>query len=154
MFFKSFLIYFTLVFPHPISIIPIEAEKHMQAVQNILTELEERRRALGMSYRVLSERSGLGITTVQRVLRQHKGERLDTLVRIAQALGGQIGLVRPRTLRAMRKEQATRKAGAIVSMAQANAALEEQAVDEKSMKRIQRDIAESILRGSNHRLWV
>jgi transcriptional regulator with XRE-family HTH domain len=132
----------------------MDTEKNMAEVRNILSELEERRRALGMPLRVLSTRSGLGMATVQRVLRQQKGERLDTLDRIAGVLGVQIGLVRPRTLQAIRREQAQKKARKLVSMAQASAALEEQAVDEKAVKKIERDITESLLRGSRHQLWA
>ena len=59
----------------------------MTHVRHILEELDERRMELGMPLGVLARQSGLGVDTVQRVLRRKGGERLETILKIAKNTG-------------------------------------------------------------------
>ena len=107
-----------------------------------------------MSFRILARQSGLGVATVQRVLRGKGGERLETVLKIAEALGVSIGLINHRRITAVRRDQAKTKARSIMALAQGSAALESQAINDLEMKRISRKIEESLLADTNIRLWA
>ncbi len=126
----------------------------MAQTRDMLAELDQRRKELGMSFRILARQSGLGPTTVQRVLGGQSGERFETLLKIAEALGVGIGIIKPRRVTAVRRDWAKMKAGKIVALAQGSAALEDQAIDGTAMKRIEKDIEDSLLADTNLRLWA
>ncbi len=126
----------------------------MAQTRHILAELDQRRKELGMSFRILAHQSGLGPATVQRVLRGQSGERFETILKIAEALGVGIGIVKPRRVTAVRRDWAKMKAGKIVALAQGSAALESQAINDVEIKRISRKIEDSLLADTNIRLWA
>ncbi len=126
----------------------------MVAPQDILAELESQRQALGMSLSVLARRCGLSIATVQRSLRDQRRGRLSTVLAMANVLGMDVGVVRRRRVSAIQQRQAKEKARKLVSMALGNAALENQTVDEEARRSIEREIEESLLRGSKLCLWA
>ena len=125
----------------------------MKDVTNIIRELELRRIRLGMSRRILSERAGLGIATVTRILSGKGDARLQTLLSIAEALGADIALTGKQGTRDMKDEQAKAKARRLTAIAQGSSALEGQAVNARAAQRIERQIADGLLAGPKIRLW-
>ena len=68
----------------------------LAAPVNLLADLEQRRAALGMSKTSLSLLSGVPIATVRRALRRGRkpiSVSLDTVLRLADAMGARVGLV-------------------------------------------------------------
>lgn len=125
----------------------------MVAEQDIIGRIQQRRRDLGMSYRVVAERSGLGAPTVQNVLTGKVNARLHTILSIARALGVEIGVARVETVWTMRERQAQSKARHLAAVAQGSAALEGQAASATTLTTVQRQIAHELLAGPNLRLW-
>jgi len=121
---------------------------------NMMSQLERRRRMLGMTCRTLADRCGVSLCTVQRVLAGDVPPRLPTLLAIAGALGAEIGITAERIPWQMRMRQARDKARALVSMAQGSAALEAQAVEEDVLDEATDQVAVELLAGSNRRLWA
>ena len=127
----------------------------MSLIHDILTELDERRRHLGMSCQVLAERCGVSSRTIRRLLRgEAESARIATVAAMAEALGADIGLVRKRRITAVRNSQAKAKAKRIVAMAQANAALEGQGVSGEIRKLAEQDLTARLLSSTNIRLWA
>ena len=127
----------------------------MSSIHDILTELDERRRQLGMSCEVLAERCGVTSRTIRRLLRtEAESARIATVVAMAEALGADIGLVRKRRITAVRSKQARAKAKKIVGMAQANAALEGQGVSGETRKLAEQRATARLLGSTNLRLWA
>ncbi|MHC4563301.1 MAG: helix-turn-helix domain-containing protein [Planctomycetota bacterium] len=125
----------------------------MVAEQDIIGRIQQRRRDLGMPYRVVAERSGLGVRAVQSVLTGKATPRLDTILSIAQALGVGIGVAQVNSERAMRERQAKLKAGKLAAIAQGSAALEGQAATDTTLTNVRRRIMNELLAGPNLRLW-
>ena len=72
---------------------------------------------------------------------------------MADVLGVNISAVCRRPT-GLRQRQAKQKARKLVSMALGNAALENQTVDERARRSIEREIEETLLRGSKLCLWA
>lgn len=127
----------------------------MSSIHDILTELDERRRQLGMSCEVLAERCGVSSRTIRRLLRSEaESARIATVAAMAEALAADIGIVRKRRITAVRNSQAKAKAKKIVAMAQANAALEGQGVSGKIRKLAEQKVTAGLLSSTNVRLWA
>ncbi len=126
----------------------------MTKEQEILIELEARRKDLKMPRRVLARRSNLTTRTVRGVLGGQKSPNLSTVLAIAQGLGAKIGIVRASRLSACRQRQARAKARRLVAMTQGSAALEVQAVDTDVIKRVERQVEAELLSGPPLRLWA
>ncbi len=118
--------------------------------------LDGRRKELGMSMRILAQRSGLGMRTVQRVLSGNEpNPTINTVLSIAQALRVELQ-PRPRKIvsaRLVRREQAERKATELASMVQGTSALEAQAVPKEALLEIREEIADKLAAGSRRQLW-
>lgn len=126
----------------------------MTRAQDILTELDDRRRELGMSCGVLAKRSGLTRWTVQRVLSGKATDiRLGSLLALADALGVDLGIARRRSIRALRRQQARAKARRLAGVAQGSAALEGMGVPDKELRAIARGIEDKLVAGPSIRLW-
>jgi len=121
--------------------------------KTICDSLERRRRELGMPYRVLAKRSGLGAVTVQRALKGDARARLDTITALANALGAEVTTTAtdPRELR---QREAEAKAKRLVAMAQGSAALEGQAVQQSTLSDMEQGLVDKLLGGSNRRIWA
>jgi hypothetical protein len=122
---------------------------------SLLGSLSGRRKALRMSLRVVAQRSGLGLRTVQRVLslREPKA-KLSTVLQIADALNIEL---RPReigTANLVRKQAAAKKAVRLASMVQGTSALESQAIPRSDLRNLKNDIADRLLTGSPRQLWA
>lgn len=125
----------------------------MSTEHKITQALDGRRRELGMSMRLLAQRTGVGVATVQRVLSGRSGERLSTICALADALGVSLRLARTIPAARYRRMQAQKKARQLVGMVQGNAALEGQATDQRSARKVARDVERRLLAGPNIRLW-
>ena len=126
----------------------------MKNAQDILAEVDRRRRELGMSCRALAERSGTSLRTVQRLLRgRDQGARLSTVLALADALGMQLGFVKKRRASAIEREQARKKARELAAITQGSAALEGQAVPAGTVRRVVHKIESQLLAGPRVRLW-
>ena len=121
----------------------------------LLKFLDGRRKELGMSMRVVAERSGLGMRTVQRVLAgKEPTAKLTTVLLIADAL--KIALRPKDTVSAhvFRRNQALAKAAKISAMVQANSALEAQAVPKNALRELRDEMAGRLIAGSRRQLWA
>lgn len=121
--------------------------------KNIAAMLDARRKALGMSIRILANRCDISFVTVQHVLSGKGSERFDTLHKIAHALGMDIALRVSTQPREMQSRAARNKAKVIVGGAQGSFALEGQAVSSKRKRRIESKITKDLLHGPKIRLW-
>lgn len=125
----------------------------MIAVHNILSQLEAKRHELGMSCETLARRCGLGLSTVQRVLKGEVDARLKTLLTIAEALGVVIGVRSDEPAEKMQSQQAKAKARRLTAIAHGSSALEGQAARAGTVKRIEKDMERKLLVGPTIRLW-
>jgi transcriptional regulator with XRE-family HTH domain len=120
----------------------------------LLRELDKRRRALGLSYELLSKRCGVSRPTVQRILSgRHPAASFSNVMAIAESLG--LGLrfhsrVEPARLR---REQAERKARKLVALVQGTSGLEGQAVDRQAVESMVEQTTHELLVGSKRHLW-
>ena len=126
---------------------------------NIINLLQNRRRQLGMPYKVLAKRANLGMVTVQRALNGETGVRFDTIAAIAECLGINFeatGTIKVHTteVNTLLEQQARQKAKQLVTIAQGSAGLEGQAVDTETLHRVEDNIVHELLAGSKKRLWV
>lgn len=125
-------------------------------MRDLLThaDLNDRRRALGMSCRALAGRSGVSLPTVQRVM---GGEAERTAVanvrRIAEALGLDLAFTPIADAETYRQKQAEEKARELVRMVQGTSGLEAQAVDETAMRRMIDRTKQELLK-SKLKLWA
>lgn len=126
----------------------------MNSIKTILNELGQRRRDLGLSYKQLADRTGLSLQTIQRLLGGRcTNAQIRTVAAVAEILGAEVGLIRKRPINTIRREQASRKAKKLVQASQASAALEGQAVEKETLKKVERVIMERLLAGPKVRLW-
>ena len=116
--------------------------------------LDRRRRELGLSYELLSQRCGLSRPTVYRILSGHHGAAsFASVAAIAESLGLEIRFhsrVDPRTLK---RDQAQRKAKQLVALVQGTSALEGQAVDRRTIEAMVERTTDELMAGSKRRLW-
>ena len=132
----------------------------MRPTTTHLTDLDLRRKRLGMTKRTVSKRSGVSVPTVDRILSGRESRpRLDNVQAIARALGVEVRLgetvdvVETHTAHEFQKARAEDKARRLVGMVQANMALEDQAVDSATMHELVEQTAAELLTGPRRRLW-
>jgi len=127
----------------------------MAQVHDILVDLDRRRRELRMPLRVLAKRSGVSLSTAQRVLEGSTNARLGTILALAETLGAEPlrGFKFSKSAEAMQREEARAKADRLAGLAQGTAALEGQAVPPGVRLRVRRRIAYKLLAGPPVRLW-
>ena len=120
----------------------------------IHADLNDRRRALGMSCRALADRSGVSLPTVQRAMMgQAERTTVRNVRRIAEAMGLDLALIPSVAAEAYRQKQAEQKARELVRMVQGTSGLEAQAVDETAMRRMIDRTKQELLR-SKRKLWA
>ncbi len=127
-------------------------------------DLNRRRRELGMTYRVLSERSGVPLPVVQRILTdQVQAPSFPNVMAIARALGGGIPRILadgscsfefPVSAERVREGRAKEKARKLVGLVQGTSALEAQAVGGDAYQEMIERTSRELLVGSNQRLWA
>jgi transcriptional regulator with XRE-family HTH domain len=119
-----------------------------------VSELNRRRRELGLSCALLAKRTNLSLRTVQRAL---SGEgpvpEFSTIMALSQGLGLTLRL-EAQDARAMCRRQAEEKARLITSLVQSSSALEAQALPAKALRDLHERTVHELLAGSRRRLWA
>ncbi len=128
------------------------------SVNLFLSELEARRRALGMPWEILAARSGASRAMVCRLLKNHQASAgFDKVLAVAEALGVSINLDRvqsdPVAIDVLLEQQAERKARRLVGMVQGTMGLEAQALDDNDIAQLIKKTSRRLLTGSRRRLW-
>lgn len=119
----------------------------------LLARLNSRRQELGMSYSALAHRCGVSEPTLKRVLGAGAGQTaFSTVVAIADALGMSLRLDEVEA-DALRRRQARKKAAAAARLVQGTSALESQAVDKGTYRRLVERTVHELLAGPRRRLW-
>ena len=123
--------------------------------QSLFEKLETRRRELGLSQSVLSERSGVSLPTVQRILSGHgRATSFENTLAIAQVLGMQFDAVTVIPAKELLRQQALKKAERLVRMVQGTSALEAQGVSAQHLGQMIKKTVHELLAGSRRRLWA
>jgi len=117
-------------------------------------DLDQRRRALGLSAELLAQRAGVSRSTVIRVLEDPAGSTLGNVLKVLDVLGLALEVRPVAKPEDLRRRQALAKAERLVRLVQGTSALEGQGVSESKRKAMVRDTAEDLLRGSRRRLWA
>lgn len=115
--------------------------------------LDERRRALGMTYAILAKRSGVSQASVVRILSgRQPSASFDKVLAIAQALGIDL---RPSCSppEEFQKARAAEKADRFVRMAQGTMGLEGQGVGPDVLGHLKERTIQKLLAGSKLKLW-
>ena len=116
--------------------------------------LNGRRKALGISFATLARLSGVSEPTAKRILGGQLGEAsFANVAAIAVTLGASLGLEELDT-DAMCRDQAHRKAEQIARLVQGTSALENQAVDAATYRKLVERSVHELLAGSRRRLWA
>lgn len=113
-----------------------------------------------MSFAALSERTGVSVQTLKRILSGHADNpTLRSIQSIATALGveirihGQIEVIEQFSAHDFRERAAEKKAEKIVRLVQGNSALEAQAVGPSSLRDMMRQTVHDLMTGPSKRLW-
>jgi transcriptional regulator with XRE-family HTH domain len=126
----------------------------MKDASLLIRKLNHRRKELGVSYEVLSNRSKVSRPTIQRILSgRHPAASFANIMAIADSLGLVLRVdsrVEPRRLR---REQAEHKARKLVALVQGTSGLEGQAVDKNAIDAMVEQTTHELLAGSKRQLW-
>ena len=125
------------------NILPITAER-----------LQTRRKMLGIGFQSLASRSGVSIPTVKRIFGgQIAAASFGNIAAIAEALGLSFELGES-SVDALCRQQARKKAMQVARLVQGTSALESQAVEKDTYKRIVEKSFREILAGPKRKLWA
>ena len=125
----------------------------MDTAITIAEELAARRRALGMSFPQLAERSGASEPTVKRILGGHGGSAsYASVAAVAEALGMPLRS-EPIDADEFREQVALEKAERLARMVQGTSALEAQAVPPAEFRKLVARSVHELLAGPPRRLW-
>ena len=129
-------------------------------IRSYLTNLDERRRTLGMPWDALSARSGVPRATLIRLLKDRQSAAaFQTVVAVAEALGvhftvnGDSIQSVPVAVDDFIELQADRQARKLVGMVQGTMGLESQALDEPATASLVKKTKRRLLAGSKRKLW-
>lgn len=119
----------------------------------ILSELKKQKEALSIPYEAIASRSGLGIATVKRAFSGHDIS-LDTLDKIAVALGCEIAIKPKQSAKVLYQAQIEKKAQEIVSRVIQTSALEKQAPSIEAQKKILSEAKAMIAKMPKSKVWA
>jgi len=120
----------------------------------LFSELDLRRRELGMSHAVLAQKAHLSLPTVQRILSgRQTNASWANVVALAEALGMAIDIRAVTDTEDLREKQARRKAEQLVKMVQGTSGLEGQALDQQKFDQMLRRTVHELLAGPDRKLW-
>jgi transcriptional regulator with XRE-family HTH domain len=123
-------------------------------LSNLLGVLAERRKVLGMTLDALVIRSGVPRATVCRILAGHLTVSFQHIFAVADALGVTITFA-PSNASEFLEQQAERQATRLVNAVQSTMALENQAVDVVTTKRMIEQTKNDLLKPSKAKdLWI
>ena len=127
----------------------------MNERSQIFSELDLRRRELGMSIGDLASKTGISWPTAQRILSgQHNIATFTKVSALADALGMNIDLRSVVDPEDLRERQAQKKAQRLVKMVQGTSALEAQAVNKNNYEQMLRRTVHELLAGPPRKLWA
>lgn len=119
------------------------------------TFLERRRRRLGMSRGIVARRSGVSLSTVNRVLSgECDGASVANLCAIANALGVALKWEEQLDPVAFQEQEAEKKARRLVGMVQGTMGLESQGVSRQAREQMIRATFHRLMAGPRRRLWA
>jgi predicted transcriptional regulator len=116
-------------------------------------KLSDRRENLGISQNMLAKMTGVSLPTVQRLFTGNKNTSLDTVSKIANALGLSLGFSNAKREEEVIAERARMKAKQLAKMVQGTSALESQGLDKDALESIENKILHQLLKGSRSQLW-
>lgn len=119
----------------------------------ILSELKKQKEALSIQYEAIASRSGLGIATVKRAFTGHDIS-LDTLDKIAVALGCEIAIKPKQSAKALYQAQIEKKAQEIVNRVVQTSALENQAPSIEAQKKMLIQAKVMIAKMPKSQIWA
>jgi|GEM_PF-1270777 len=119
----------------------------------ILSELKKQKEALSIPYEAIASRSGLGIATVKRAFSGHDIS-LDSLDKIAVALGCEIAIKPKQSAKALYQEQIEKKAHEIVNRVIQTSALENQSPSDEAQKKMLIQAKAMIAKMPKSQIWA
>jgi len=119
----------------------------------ILSELKKQKEALSIPYEAIASRSGLGIATVKRAFSGHDIS-LDTLDKIAVALGCEIAIKPKQSAKALYQAQIEKKAYEIVSRVIQTSALENQSPRSEAQTKMLSQAKAMIAKMPKSQVWA
>lgn len=119
----------------------------------ILSELKKQKEALSIPYEAIASRSGLGIATVKRAFSGHDIS-LDSLDKIAVALGCEIAIKPKQSAKALYQAQIEKKAQEIVNRVVQTSALENQAPSIEAQKKMLIQAKAMIAKMPKSKVWA
>lgn len=123
-------------------------------LKSTLSQLEVRRRSLGMPIEALVKRSGVSRATVRRILSgDHTRASFTNVLAVAEALGVEVRFDAATDPEGFKERQAERKARRLVGLVQGTAGLEAQAGDASAVEGMVKRTPRELLSGSKRRLW-
>lgn len=119
----------------------------------ILSELKKQKEALAIPYEAIASRAGVGIATVKRAF---SGDdiSLDTLDKIAVALGCEIAIKPKQSPKALYQAQIEKKAQEIVNRVVKTSALENQTPSIEAQKKMLIQAKAMIAKMPKSRVWA
>ena len=121
---------------------------------DLVKQIIARKQQLGITVENLAKLSGVGVRTVNRLLK-NEDVKLSTVEAITTVLGLDFAGNEQVSLEALKKQRAKEKAFYLVSIVQGISALEKQGLEEEGIKQIVAMYEKEFLHGSyKETLWV
>ncbi len=119
----------------------------------ILSELKKQKEALSIPYEAIASRSGLGIATAKRAFSGHDIS-LDTLDKIAVALGCEIAIKPKQSAKVLYQAQIEKKAHEIVNRVIQTSALENQSPRSEAQNKMLSQAKAMISKMPKSQVWA
>lgn len=119
----------------------------------ILSELKKQKEALSIPYEAIASRAGVGVATVKRAFSGHDIS-LDTLDKIAMALGCEIAIKSKQSPKALYQAQIEKKAHEIVNRVIHSSALEDQAPRNETQTKMLSQAKAMIAKMPKSQIWA
>jgi transcriptional regulator with XRE-family HTH domain len=119
-----------------------------------LNDLQQRKQELGLSNAAISRRSGVSISTVERVFAgRGEGVSIGRIQKIAEALEAEVRSIPTADAGDVLDQRARRIAQGIVSSVQGSMGLEAQAVSKSQLRRMVEQTIHELRAGPKRVLW-
>lgn len=119
----------------------------------ILSELKKQKEALSIPYEAIASRAGVGVATVKRAFGGHDIS-LDTLDKIAVALGCEIAIKSKQSPKALYQAQIEKKAQEIVNRVIHTSALEDQSPRDEAQTKMLSQAKAMIAKMPKSQIWA
>ena len=124
-----------------------------QSYSKMVNQLKSQKKYLGMTYETISERSGVSVASVKRIVSgQLSSAQFEHVLSVAETLGVHF---KPEMENAeiMKREQAREKAEELVALTRGNSALEGQSISDSAFQRMIEKTVNDLLAGPHKALW-